>query len=168
MIRKNNGFTLIEIIASLTIVGIIASAVGTGLVTFIDAYSIGKENSSIAQKVQIAMNHIVSELREASDISGSASSITYKIYFEDDTDRTISLNENNSIVINHEGTDYTLLDNVNSLNISYTNSDDGAALSAIDFQFSITRSDDSGVTHDFSIRANPRSNGQLNGPPEPI
>ncbi len=62
------GFTLIEVVASLLIVGILGAIAGMGLVTGLRGYMQAKENGHLAQKAQIAMARIKRELLEITDV----------------------------------------------------------------------------------------------------
>ena len=62
------GFTLIEVVASLLIVGILGAIAGMGLVTGLRGYMQAKENGHLAQKAQIAMARIKRELMEITDV----------------------------------------------------------------------------------------------------
>jgi prepilin-type N-terminal cleavage/methylation domain-containing protein len=62
------GFTLVEVIASLLIVGILGSIAGMGIVTGLRGYMQAKENGHLAQKAQIALTRINRELMELTDV----------------------------------------------------------------------------------------------------
>ncbi len=74
-------FTLIEVIVSLLLVGVIAAVVGIGVVQIAQGYLFAKQNSETVQKVQIAMTRVVKELSAATSISTTilptSMSITY-------------------------------------------------------------------------------------------
>ncbi|MBW1821185.1 MAG: prepilin-type N-terminal cleavage/methylation domain-containing protein [Deltaproteobacteria bacterium] len=53
--RNETGFTLIEIVVSLVLVGMMAAIAGMGIVTGTKGYLLAKENSHMAQKAQLAM-----------------------------------------------------------------------------------------------------------------
>lgn len=72
------GFTLIEVIVSLVLLGILAVVAGLGLVQIVNGYVMAKQNSETIQKVQIAMARIVKELGAVTTITTAApASITY-------------------------------------------------------------------------------------------
>ncbi|MFY9943806.1 MAG: prepilin-type N-terminal cleavage/methylation domain-containing protein, partial [Desulfobacterales bacterium] len=58
------GFTLVEVVASLLIVGILGAIAGMGLVTGMRGYMQAKENGHLSQKAQVAMARIKRELME--------------------------------------------------------------------------------------------------------
>ena len=75
------GFTMIEVIVSLVLIGILAAMAGFGLVKITQGYLFARQNTETVQKVQIAMARIVKELGAATVISSTpaptASSVSY-------------------------------------------------------------------------------------------
>jgi prepilin-type N-terminal cleavage/methylation domain-containing protein len=69
MRNKEAGFTLIEIIVTLVLVGILSVFAGLFLTSFLNSYLLVKNNSDTAMKAQMAMDRISVELREVSAIS---------------------------------------------------------------------------------------------------
>ena len=53
-LKGDAGFTLIEIIISLVVAGILASIAGMGIVSAISGYAVVRENVSLSQKIQLA------------------------------------------------------------------------------------------------------------------
>jgi prepilin-type N-terminal cleavage/methylation domain-containing protein len=76
---NKKGFTLIEVVTSMVLIGILALVAGFGLVKVSQGYLFARQNSETVQKAQIAMARIVKELSAATQISPSstAHSITY-------------------------------------------------------------------------------------------
>ncbi|MCX5831478.1 MAG: type II secretion system protein [Deltaproteobacteria bacterium] len=85
MLRKMHGpmsnekaFTLIEVIVSLVLIGIMAAIAGMGLMRIAEGYVFTKQNAEATQKAQIAMARMVKELAAADTISAAAANaITY-------------------------------------------------------------------------------------------
>ena len=75
-LSNEKAFTLIEVIVSLVLAGILAAVVGLGLVRITQGYVFAKQNSETLQKAQIAMTRIVKELGAAEPQSGTATAIT--------------------------------------------------------------------------------------------
>ena len=66
--NNESGFTLIEAVISLMIVGILAAFAGMAIVTGTKGYVQTRENSHLAQKAQMSMARIHRELMEITDI----------------------------------------------------------------------------------------------------
>lgn len=66
---KNNGFSLVELIASLTIAGILAVALMTIVVTALNGFSLTRDAAEITQKTNLALARIRIELLNATYIS---------------------------------------------------------------------------------------------------
>ena len=76
---KNNGFTLLELIASLVLAGILAVALTTFIITAVDGFFLSKDAAEISQKAQLAMTRMRIELLEASRVTSIESN---QIIFE--------------------------------------------------------------------------------------
>jgi prepilin-type N-terminal cleavage/methylation domain-containing protein len=76
---NEKAFTLIEVIVSLVLIGILAAIAGMGLIKIAEGYVFAKQNAETVQKAQIAIARIVKELSAATAITtaGPTSSITY-------------------------------------------------------------------------------------------
>src|SRR5210317_428691 len=79
-VNGDAGFTLIEIIVSLVIAGILASIAGMGIVSDISGYAFVRENVSLSQKIQLATARINRELLELTDISDRDDARPYIVY----------------------------------------------------------------------------------------
>ena len=71
--RNKAGFTLIEIMVSLVLVGLIAAISGTAVITATRSYLFARENDAITQKAQLALGRLNRELIELSDIKDANS-----------------------------------------------------------------------------------------------
>jgi prepilin-type N-terminal cleavage/methylation domain-containing protein len=79
MRKREAGFTLIEIILTLVLIGILSVFAGLFMTSFLSSYSLVKNNSDTAMKAQMAMDRISLELKEVSAVSAITvnSLITY-------------------------------------------------------------------------------------------
>jgi prepilin-type N-terminal cleavage/methylation domain-containing protein len=95
-IRNESGFTMIELIISLVILGFLAVIGTMGLVNVIDGYRMAADNAELSQKAEAAMMRMFIEFSYiiASGVqnSSTATSITYQADFG-------SGNENHTIAL---------------------------------------------------------------------
>ena len=70
--KSNSGFTLIEVIAVLVLVGILSAMAGIGIVRGVEGYLLAQSNAETTQKAQLALSRITLELTELSDISSTS------------------------------------------------------------------------------------------------
>jgi prepilin-type N-terminal cleavage/methylation domain-containing protein len=88
--RRTRGFTLIEIIASLAIVAILAAIAGIGLVQITEGFVLSRTGAEMAQKAQLAMARMQKEFDHITDVSaGSNLSIRFDSFHADEAFDTI-------------------------------------------------------------------------------
>lgn len=154
------GFTLIEVIVSLVIMGIMASMAGLAIVEIASKYVFAQKAGETAQVAQVAMARMIKELTL---IRSCASSSTTSINFDTPsaTGSTIGWTGSNSgtfvrpILVNGQ----TLIENIQSFTLSYYNAYNGTALASynqtgtvmIGIAFTVTGAD--GALSIFSGRA---------------
>ncbi|MDZ7642142.1 MAG: type II secretion system protein [Desulfurivibrio sp.] len=68
---SQQGFTLIEVIASMVLLGIMLAIAGMGIVSGVRGYLLAQENAVITQKAQLALGRLSRELRECFDCVNS-------------------------------------------------------------------------------------------------
>ncbi len=179
--RNESGFTLIEIIVSLVLVGMMAAIAGMGIVTGTKGYLLAKENSHMAQKAQLAMARIQRELMEFTDIAATHSNPDYIIYdntsgrhaiaMDNTTIKMYNLTAGATSLPSDEGD--ILVDNVNNFTLSYHQDathtwnfgNDINLLSAIKADLALDRSDGVGNAVTFTTTVNPRNTNNYGGVP---
>jgi prepilin-type N-terminal cleavage/methylation domain-containing protein len=95
------GFTLIEMIASLAIVAVLAAIAGIGLVQITEGFVLSRSGAETAQKAQLAMTRMVKEFNHITDVSvGSSLSIRFDSFHADealDPIRSFSITWNGTV-----------------------------------------------------------------------
>ena len=100
--KSESGFTLLEIILAILIIGIIAAFAGIGIVSGTKSYVSVRENAALAQKANLALMRITREISGLLDIVDASG--TY-IKFESITgDRTIGQHEGAVMIAEGETT----------------------------------------------------------------
>ena len=122
-LNENNGFTLIEMIVSLLLAGVISVFAGMGISMIIDGYSLTSKNAEITHKGQLALTRLSKEFSYISSVSsGTATAISYNSYKQ---------NALNSHTVSWTGDKLFLdgdliSDSVGSLELGYYDSFNGA------------------------------------------
>ncbi|HTZ41442.1 MAG TPA: prepilin-type N-terminal cleavage/methylation domain-containing protein [Syntrophales bacterium] len=174
--RKKAGFTLIEIMVSLTLVGLIATIAGSSVIMGAQAYLFARENDAITQKAQLAMNRINREFIELSDIKDASSTC---VVYESPYGRRAIASQGNAVHLysNYAATTCPvssgdiLIDGVQTLSVMYNPSygvslwskgQDIRNLYAISVQIVIARADQTAATSFFTT-VSPRNNNSAGG-----
>jgi len=74
--NRGKGFTLIEVIIVLILLGIVSAIAGMGLVVLAQGYVFANLNSTMVEKGQTAITRIVKELADCTITAGNATSVT--------------------------------------------------------------------------------------------
>ena len=117
--RAGGGFTLIEVIATLVIVGMLAVFGTSMLSNVIQGYNSARNADEVVQKAQMALQRMTVEFSQIVPqyATGSATSITYNYNGEPNS---IISQSGNRIVYQYNGTSYTLLDGVAAGSLRFT------------------------------------------------
>ncbi|MCF8026526.1 MAG: prepilin-type N-terminal cleavage/methylation domain-containing protein [Desulfobacteraceae bacterium] len=182
--KNEQGFTLIEIIAVIVLVGVISAVLGMAIVQGVKSYVFGRTNVAISQKAQLALARMDRELRALTDIdtNSDGTCIRYKRETAAPEFRTIGIQADSVRINVIDGSDAPcpsagdpgslLLDNVSSFTLQYED-DAGNLLAnpptllenlrAIHIELTVSRID-SGRTESFSVVVSPRNTGLPNAP----
>lgn len=112
--HKEAGFTLIEVIVTMVIAGILAAGASMGIVQGVKGYVFALENAAMTQKAELAMTRMSLEFRDICEVTTALDSeIIYKRTGESDS-YTIKL-DGSEIKLDSD----VLVDGVSSLILSY-------------------------------------------------
>ena len=171
--NRESGFTLIELVLTLVLVGVLTTVAGMALVTGLKGYMLARENDHLTQKVENAMARLYRELLELQDVaSTSGASITYQ---RSAGSYTVTFDEEAQVI--KIGTD-VLLDNVESFTLAFWQGEqpwnpdtDGweigihaiALLAAIEVSVEVNRSETGLDPLALNFVVHPRNNGNYGG-----
>ncbi len=127
---RDSGFTMIEVVVSLVLFGLIALVAGMGIVSFAKGYVFTRDSTHMAQKAQLAMARLNREFMEITNIAAKDDTQPdpYVIYDNISGRHAIAKDGNvikmflnlplAQLTLPSNG-DNTLIDNVDSLTLSY-------------------------------------------------
>ena len=121
--NKQEGFALIELMAVIILVGIIATFSAFFLRTGFNGYLNTKNNTEGALNAQMALDRISMELRNIRELTATPSSTSLSYKSEDPTETRTLKYENQRVFIRVDTTDHMLLDNISAFTISHTSGD---------------------------------------------
>lgn len=181
--KRESGFTLVEIIVTLVLVGLLALMAGTGIVAATRGYLFASANADTAAKAQLALARMSRELMDLKDIPSTfsaptASSIAFfngltSVAFGQNGNRILLATSGQGVNPNFAAGN-VLTDQVQALNFQYLASGNAAWTPGMDIQrlsrivITLTMAgagDGRGFT--FSTTVSPRNNGNLGGAPPP-
>jgi len=121
--NKQQGFALIELIAVIVLVGIIASFATVFLYTGFNGYRNTKNATEGALNAQMALDRISHELRNINELTSTPTSIFLEYKSEEFTGTRTLKYENQTVFIGVGTTDHMLLDNISTFTLSFTTRD---------------------------------------------
>lgn len=190
---ENKGFTLLELIASLVLLGLITAIFGMGLVAALQSNEFSRANVQTAQKAQLAMMRISRELLELTHIEAVSTGSDdpfiiyrridpshdhafdrYGLHYEPGSGNLLLYTNLSSGITTLNGTTASqadiLIDNVNSFALSYFQGSgswvwgsDPALLSAIGVTLQLTRPERPTIHQDFSTVVHLRNTENYGG-----
>ena len=131
-LMNKNGFTLIEIIASLVILGILGGTMSVVILGRVaDAFYLTKTNVETAQKGQIALNRLTKEFTNIVTVKSSVPPVLISFTSRSYVDGTLQANRNVSLDNNTLFIDGDILvDNVSSFVLTYYDDYTGSGTSS--------------------------------------
>ena len=121
--NNQKGFALIELMAVIVLVGIIATFSAFFLRTGFNGYLNTKNTTEGALNAQMALDRISMELRNIRELTGTPSSTSLSYKSEDPTETRTLKYENQRVFIRVDTTDHMLLDNISSFTLSFATRD---------------------------------------------
>lgn len=177
-ISPESGFTLIELVASMVIFGLMFALAGMGIVMAARGYVLTKESAHMAQKAQLAMGRMDRELMEITDVAAAATTQPnpYLIYDRIDGRRAIAKDGTSlKMFFNLDPTQTSLpaysagdilTDAVSQFTLTYHKSDatawiagadDIKDLSSVDIELAMSRPDSNVGEKTFRLTVRPRN-----------
>jgi prepilin-type N-terminal cleavage/methylation domain-containing protein len=118
MLKQEAGFTLIEIVITLVLVGILSVFAGLFMTTFLNGYFMVKNNSDTAMKAQMALDRMSIELRDVIAVSALTDNSLITYTNPSGTGRTIKFVGSNIYL--STPADNILIDRVEAFQLSAT------------------------------------------------
>ncbi len=121
--NNQKGFALIELMAVIILVGIIATFSAFFLRTGFSGYLNTKNNTEGALNAQMALDRISMELRNIRELTDTPSSTSLSYKSDDPTETRTLKYENQQVFIRVNTTDHMLMDNISAFTISHSSQD---------------------------------------------
>lgn len=137
--RGRQGFTLVEMICVLLLIGVLGTGLTAGFTFFARQQQIVRRNYQQAQRIQVALARIAYEVKNGSSLSVAANKASYTL----GNARSFYLS-GSRLILNVAGTEHVLTDNVQSLSVNY-------ASNLVNVSFVTTLADNSTASTSVSL-----------------
>lgn len=117
-IMNEKGFTLIEIIATLVLVGVIVALAGAGVARIVEGLVFTKTTAATVQKGQVAATRLVNEFKNISSVAFGTSTTSISYYKKGVTGEQTVKKDGDNLVLSGD----TLMDNVTGFQLRYFDS----------------------------------------------
>ncbi len=166
------GFSFIEMIATLVIMGIIGAGIAMYFVNSVEGFLLARANNEAFQKMALAVERLAREMKYMDAVSStSANSICYT---RDGTDFCVAMSGSNVVMTRESETAAALIDSVNAFTLDFYDGDGNAwttlADQTIDGLSRVVITLTVGVyssSQTISIDINPLFNSTVNSPTAP-
>ncbi|MGC9194522.1 MAG: type II secretion system protein [Syntrophobacteraceae bacterium] len=131
--ESQGGFTLVEMIVSLVLLGILAAVVMSGIVQAVKGFIFVTGTQSVVEGAELAMLRLSKELEvtSKSTLSGNSSSLTFSsLHTGAPVTYTAALSNSMLVLRDSAGNSYVLANNVEALGFSYYNAYNGAPVAS--------------------------------------
>lgn len=168
--KNRKGFTLIELIATLVLLGILAAVAGIGSIFLAEGYVFTKTNTETVQKAQLAVLRLTKEFTTLSEITpplspGANTEITFELYKGSPTPETHTVRvENGALVLVDGGTSHPILGGAGDpITVSEFTVTEDTSNGASELEFVIKVIGAAGTEIQFTNRVTPRNLALLEG-----
>jgi len=120
VMNKQSGFTLVELIATITLLGIVSVFGGMFLVQIVQSQQWASDNYHLAQKTQVAMTRISNELQTAERFGYNCRRGNALMYTTNTGDEVTISRDNSTLVYQTNSSSYTLADGVLDFEVEYS------------------------------------------------
>ncbi len=168
MSNNNTGFTLIEVLVTLILVGILSLFIGTGIVFVSQAYVKATQTSMAALQGDVVMTRLKREFKNMRDVTSKS---TTSISFQRDANNCTIRNQGQELQLRIGGSAdqfNTLMDNVQNFSLNFLRAngapwDTGDGFNQL-YRIQIDLTLDLSVPVELNSTVNPLYNNTYNGP----
>ena len=123
MLMTRKGFTLIELIITIVVIGIIGLMVAPFISTMLDTWIFSKSERDVVFASRLAMNRVVREIRQIKDTDSIATFTATELEFDDITDNTINFQQSGASLMRNSDELCDKLQDPGGLTFTYLDSD---------------------------------------------